>query len=51
MDWISSSLRFLLEQFAHAAQQVDLYLDLPKVVIVCAAVLIVLSLTLANSKR
>ena len=51
MDWISSFLGFFLEHFATAAQVVDRNLDLPKVVIVCAALLLVLSFALAKPRR
>jgi hypothetical protein len=51
MDWIVSFLGFLLKKFASAAQVVDQYLGLIKVVMVGVAVLLVLALALARSKR
>jgi hypothetical protein len=51
MDWISSFFGFFLEQFANAANIVDLRFNLHKVVLICIALLLVLSFGLAKSKR
>jgi hypothetical protein len=51
MDWISSFLGFFFEQFANIADMVDRHFDLPKVVLVCAAILLVLAVGLAKPRR
>jgi hypothetical protein len=51
MDWISAFWGFFFDQLANAAQLLDRHVDFRGVVLVCVAVLLVLSLALANPRR
>jgi hypothetical protein len=51
MDWISAIVGFLFDQLGNAADMIDRHVDFPKVVIVCAALLLVFAVALAKSRR
>jgi hypothetical protein len=51
MDWVSSFLGFFFEQFTNVADIVDRHFDLSKVVLVCAALLLIFALALAKPRR
>jgi hypothetical protein len=51
MDWISAILGFFFEQLANVADMVDRHFDLPIVVLVCAALLLVFAFALAKPRH
>ena len=51
MDWISAIVGFFFDQLGNAANMIDRHFDILKVVLVCAALLLVFAFALAKPRH